>query len=151
VKCLQTARSPQLAKAVGGSSALATSVSFFWGTTAFDIVIGNVVDLRFDALGQLDHWLLGGVTGGFAAWIDRPAAAVVDDFVLAPSSFFYALRGREGTFLGRVLTHSPSAPVPEPSTMLLLSSGLVALIRRVRRPAACRKLELLPIAPSLAP
>jgi hypothetical protein len=119
---------------ISSPSGLATSVSFSWGSTSFDITTANLGELRFDASSRLIHWIVGGVPGGLFAWAASPAALVVDDFVIAPSGFFYTLQGREGTFRGRVITDTPpSAPVPEPSTWFLLSSGIAVLTSRWRR------------------
>lgn len=118
---------------------LATSVSFSWGSTVFDVTTADVIELRFNESGALEFWLLGGRTLGLAGWRDQPAELVVDDFVIAPGgggrSFWYTLRGIEGTFRGTVGTAEAPAPVPEPSTWLLIGSGALALLRR-RRSAA---------------
>lgn len=116
-------------------SGLATSVSFFWGSTLFDITTADVIELRFDASGALDFWHLGGRSNGLAAWRSQPAELVVDDFSLSAGagggSSFYTLQGHAGTFRGSVVTDTP-APVPEPSTWLLIGSGALALLRRRR-------------------
>lgn len=114
---------------------LATSVSFAWGSTLFDIATADLIELRFGASGALDFWHLGGRSLGLAAWRAEPAELVVDDFSLSADagggSFFYTLEGRAGTFRGSVVTDTP-APVPEPSTLLLIGSGAIALLRRRR-------------------
>ena len=116
------------------ANGLATDVSFFWGSTLFDITTADLIEMRFDAAGALEFWHLGGRAASLTSWVSQPGEQVVDDFSISPGgpgrSFFYTLQGRAGTFQGRV-TADP-APVPEPATWLLLGSGAVALLRRRR-------------------
>ena len=95
--------------------------------------------LNFDlSSGALLGWRLAGRPSG-GTFLDpmvlSPAAAVVTDFDAVSSRFGsfvdYTISGHEGAFRGLIVTES-AAPVPEPSSVLLLGIGIALLWARRR-------------------
>jgi hypothetical protein len=123
----------------------ATSVNFQWGTTLFTRANADLGELQFSSSGQLLAWVLGGTespTGraGIYSYITGPPSAVIDDIFVRTfagigggADITYTLAGIGGSWVGRLVTDSVPAPVPEPTSMLLVASGAALVARRMRR------------------
>ena len=117
-------------------------INFHWGHTLFTKANAGVGELLFSSSGQLLGWEVGGLSQGILG-IPNPPLAFVDDFWAytfaglgggEPNVFLYTVAGHPGSWEGSFVTDSVPA-VPEPSTILLLGGGLIAvLLRSVRIP-----------------
>jgi hypothetical protein len=97
---------------------------FTWGDTLWTTANASLWFLRFDASGGLREFVLGGAPGGFDG-----SAFFADDFVFRVpfSSYTLAAEPSARFFLARTIS---SDVVPEPGTLLLLTSGIAALVAR---------------------
>lgn len=130
----------------GGGSLLhdtglgATQVNFSWGGKLWTTANADLGYLEFGPSGELLGWTLGD-TPGIWSWTYAPAANVVGDIWLnafpdGTTRFVYTNAGLEGLFLGQLFSGSSAPPVvPEPSTVLLIGTGLTLLARARRRRA----------------
>jgi hypothetical protein len=107
----------------------ASNVRFSWGSSTWTTANADLGELRFDASGRLEFWVLFGRPFGWGSLIG-PAGQVVDDFFLTPRAFSYTNAGVAGQLRGSVLSELTPTPVPEPSTMLLVAAGGAVLARR---------------------
>jgi hypothetical protein len=100
---------------------------FTWGDTLWTSANAAVWFVRFDANGGLREFALGGAPGGFDGSLFG-----VDDFIFRVPLSNYTLGAvpEERFFSGRTI--SPDLVTPEPGTLLLLTSGIVALVARRR-------------------
>jgi hypothetical protein len=98
---------------------------FTWGDTLWSTANASVWVLRFDANGGLREFALGGAPGGFDGF-----AFFADDFVFRVplSNYTLAVEPSERYFSARTI--SPDLVTPEPGTLLLLTSGIAALVAR---------------------
>jgi len=114
--------------------------------TEFDIVgspIGTRIEGTFAADNEARIWVNGVYSGFQTAGFVRSPFLLTEDFVSGLNVIdFHVInwQGQPGQSYGNPtgllveqLAESPSSPVPEPGTMLLLGSGLAALGFRVRR------------------
>ena len=110
---------------------LAREIGFTWGGTSWTDANAGVYALQFGESGNLLHVRMGGAPNGLTTLVINPLGDAVNDFILTSPFFSYTLRGQpeERVFIGMMT--SP-AIVPEPGTLLLLGSGAVYLVRRMR-------------------
>ena len=105
---------------------LATDIgAFTWGNTVWSTANAAVWFLRFDSNHNLREFALGGAPGGFDG-----SMFGVDDLTIRKSYTSYTLGAvsEERYFLGRTVT--PDIVTPEPGTLWLLGSGIVAFAAR---------------------
>jgi hypothetical protein len=119
-----------------------TDVNFRWSNTLWSRANADVGELQFSSSGALLAWVLGSTLsptgrGGIYSYVTSPASAVVNDIFVSTfagiggaSRIVYTNAGFEGALIGRLLTDSVPAPVPEPSTIFLLGTGAALLARR---------------------
>jgi hypothetical protein len=106
---------------------LASAISpFTWGNTLWTTANASVWSLSFDANGGLTDFNLGGAPSGF----DAVAFVGADDFVIRVPISGYTLAAVPGERLFNARTFSPDLVTPEPGTLLLLTSGVAALVAR---------------------
>ena len=117
----------------------ATEINFRWGRTLWTTANADLGSLDFGPSGELLGWTLGD-SPGIWSWTYAPAADVVDDifvnaFTDGTTRFGYTNAGYQGLLLGELFTGSVPPAIPEPSTILLIGTGLTLLSRARRRKA----------------
>jgi hypothetical protein len=129
----------------------ALDVGFTWGHTLYTTSNADIGELQFSPSGQLLAWVLGGTfspsgVGGIYALIPN---AIGDDFyaavfsgVGAGRSITYTLASHQGLLQGKVISDSVPAAVAEPSSFLLLATGVAALRYGRRQPSTMSRLRL---------
>jgi len=122
-------------KSIGGPS-LASTISFHWSSTLWTEANATAWELFFSKEGDLQSFSMGDRDSPQAVTVDPPSS-IVDDFFLVPAIIEYTNRELPGWMHGRVVTEGiprqPAAAIPEPSSMLLVASGLAMLVARARR------------------
>jgi hypothetical protein len=113
----------------------ATNIRFVWGHTVWTTANADIGELEFSPSGGLLFWLMGGKTNHLFGMAGGIASLVVDDFLASASAggngmILYTNAGYADGLVGLVESDSI---VPEPSTMLLLATGIGVVGRVARR------------------
>jgi hypothetical protein len=109
---------------------LASAITpFTWGNTLWTTANASVWSLSFDANGGLTDFNLGGAPSGF----DAISFVGADDFVIRVPVSGYTLAAVPGERIFNARTISPDLVTPEPGTLLLLASGIAALVAGRRK------------------
>lgn len=115
-------------------------INFFWSSTLWTTANAGVGELAFSESGSVLAFVLGGMpTGrGIYGWISAPASQVLDDIfarsfagVGGAADITYTNAGVAGSLTGRLVSDSLPAPIPEPTSFLLVATG-AAVLARVR-------------------
>lgn len=130
----------------------ATDISFVWSNTHWTTANADVRELEFSPSGELltwtlDGWPPGGQFNGFGPTV--PASLIVNDFAATvqrlggPQGGYlawiaYTNAGVPMIYAGVLDTEIPSAPIPEPTSIVLLATGaaLLGYARRREKPRA---------------
>jgi hypothetical protein len=120
---------------------------FAWGHTLWTTTNAGVAKLLFSASGELTGFFAGGKPAGIGGLRTDPVSQVIDDFVaidfsgsfdLFTRQFDYTNAGSGEIFRGQITSFGSSAPTPEPSTIVLLSTAaaLLGLLMWRSKPAS---------------
>jgi hypothetical protein len=112
----------------------ALDVNFAWSHTLWTTSNADLAELRFSPSGRLLAFFLAGIPAGLTGFQTGPPEAVVDDFAIlsfqadSGAGFQYTNAGNPEVLFGGVTTNLQ--PIPEPSSIVLLTTGVVLVLRR---------------------